>query len=207
VNSTVATALTANKCGVPLGHIESGLRSFDRTMPEKHNRIVTDALADILFVTEESGRENLLREGRDEANIHFVGNTMIDTLVAFDEQIRQSPILEELGVQRKSFVLATLHRPSNVDSAKGQEKLVNLLMELSSEFQVVFPVHPRTRKNLEQSGLLGELESLNNLILTEPMDYFSFQNLILDCLAVVTDSGGIQEETTFRSTPCFTLRE
>lgn len=207
VNSTVATALAANKCGVALGHIESGLRSFDRTMPEEHNRVVTDALADMLFVTEASGRENLLREGRDDSDIHFVGNTMIDTLVATDEQIRQSQVLDELGIKHNDFVLATFHRPSNVDSISGQEQLVRLLTEVCSDFQVVFPVHPRTRKNLGESGLWRDLERLRGLILTEPLDYFCFQKLILHCSAVITDSGGIQEETTFRGVPCFTLRE
>ncbi len=204
VNSTLATAITANKMDIPLAHLESGLRSFDRSMPEEINRIVTDGISDHCFVTEKSGVENLRNE-QCKAQVHFVGNTMIDTLVAFDDKIDSSKIGDQLKIA-EPFILMTIHRPSNVDSAEGLKKLGKLITGLTEKYRVVFPVHPRTLKNLQQRDGFKDLNQLSNLTLTEPLGYFEFQWLVKNCKLVITDSGGIQEETTFRRVPCLTLR-
>jgi len=206
VNSTVAAAFTANRMGVKLAHVESGLRSDDRSMPEEINRILTDDLADYFFVTEPSGMENLVREGKKKSNIFMVGNTMIDTLVAFDSSIRSSGILETLRLQPGKYVLMTMHRPSNVDTREGLSKIIELISALTDRYDVVFPIHPRTANNLRNFGLMQGLEANKKVVLTEPQDYFSFQKLLLESAKVITDSGGVQEETTFRKVPCFTLR-
>lgn len=206
VNSTMAAAITANRLGIKLAHVESGLRSFDRGMPEEINRIVTDDLADYFFVTEQSGIDNLLKEGKKKENIFLVGNTMIDTLVAFMDSINSSPILGKLGIIPQSYVLMTMHRPSNVDTAEGLKNILDLITELTTRYTVVFPIHPRTSNNLTKFGLMNGLENNKKVILTEPQDYFSFQKLIKESARVITDSGGVQEETTFTQVPCFTLR-
>jgi UDP-N-acetylglucosamine 2-epimerase (non-hydrolysing) len=206
VNSTFAAAVTANRMSVKLAHVESGLRSNDRTMPEEINRILTDDLADYFFVTEQSGLDNLLREGKKKESVFMVGNTMIDTLVAFSDAIQSSPVLRKLNINPGAYVLMTMHRPSNVDTFEGLRKIIDLISELSSRYQVIFPIHPRTSGNLKKFGLQGILEKNTKIILTEPLDYFSFQKLILESVMVITDSGGVQEETTFRNIPCFTLR-
>jgi UDP-N-acetylglucosamine 2-epimerase (non-hydrolysing) len=207
VNSTFAGALVANKLGIPLAHIESGLRSFDNSMPEEHNRILTDAITDYFFVTEPSGKENLLREGKSEASVFMVGNTMIDTLVAFRENIIQSQAMQQLQVEPRKYVLMTMHRPATVDSMQGLQQLMELLRYVTRNYRLVFPVHPRTIKKLEQFGLLEEFRSIPGLLTTEPLDYFSFQQLVANAAFVLTDSGGIQEETTFLQIPCLTLRD
>ncbi len=206
VNSTLAGALTANKLGIKLAHLESGLRSFDRSMPEEINRILTDRLSDVFFVTEKSGIEHLLAEGVDKQQIEFVGNTMIDTLVKFDPQIDDSQILIELKLKKDAYLLITLHRPSNVDTVENQIKLISMVKDLAEHRLSVFPVHPRTRNALISSGLWDSFELIENLILLDPLGYFEFQKLVKHCFAVITDSGGIQEETTFRQVPCITLR-
>jgi UDP-N-acetylglucosamine 2-epimerase (non-hydrolysing) len=206
VNSTLAAALTAKKLGIKLAHIESGLRSFDDTMPEEYNRIVTDELSDLLFVTEQSGLDNLNKEKKPAERIHFVGNTMIDTIVEYAADIENSGILEKLSIEKKKFVLMTMHRPATVDSEDGLKKLVQLIRDVAKEFSIVFPIHPRTVKNLERFGLLDDFKSVEGLKLTEPLDYFSFQKLISNCAFILTDSGGIQEESTFLQVPCLTLR-
>lgn len=207
VNSTLAASLAANKLGVRLAHLEAGLRSFDRSMPEEHNRVITDHLSDIFFVTEQSGLDNLVREGKPREQIFWVGNTMIDTLVAFQEQIAATPILKELNLEGKPYVLMTMHRPANVDSRYGLERIASLIQHLGKQWQVVFPVHPRTLSRLKEFNLLETLGDYSDrLILTEPKDYFTFQHLIAKSQFVVTDSGGVQEETTFRGVTCFTLR-
>jgi len=206
VDSTLAAALTANKVGVPLAHLESGLRSRDRAMPEEFNRIVTDRLADHLFVTEESGRTNLVAEGTDPERIHLVGNTMIDSLVEFDPLIQENDILERIGLKSGSYALMTMHRPATVDDAKELGKMIELINVAAHDRTVVFSVHPRTRTNMERFGIYGELEQISNLQLQGPMDYFAFQKLVAHSQVVITDSGGIQEETTFRRIPCLTLR-
>ena len=206
VNSTLAAAVAANKNNVKIAHLESGLRSFYRDMPEEVNRVLTDEIADLFFVTEQSGIDHLTEEGKDESKIHFVGNTMIDTLVAFDDQIQQDDILEQLGLEKGKYALTTMHRPRNVDNKEGLETLVSIINSITSKLKLVFPIHPRTRKNLELFGLVDEIQNKDQLIFTAAMNYISFQKLITDALFVITDSGGIQEETTYRQIPCLTLR-
>lgn len=206
VNSTLAAAITCNKMNSKLIHLESGLRSFDNSMPEEHNRLLTDQITDLFFVTEESGMQNLLKEGKKKEAIFFVGNTMIDTLVAYTEKINQSVILQKLNLKAKSYALMTMHRPGNVDSKEGLLKLLEIIEELSKEFTIVFPIHPRTVNKLKEFGLYSPIEKNQNLRLMEPAGYLDFQKLILESSFVITDSGGIQEETTFRQIPCLTLR-
>ena len=206
VNSTLAGALTANKMGVPLAHLESGLRSYDRTMPEEFNRVLTDDLSDYFFVTEQSGYDALVKEGKNEKSIYFVGNTMIDTLVAYSKDIENCSILKKFELEPKKYLLMTMHRPATVDSADGLKKLNSLVKNITKKYNVVFPAHPRTIHNLEKFGLLTELKQNKKLILSEPLDYFSFQKLVKDSLMIITDSGGIQEESTFLGVPCLTLR-
>lgn len=206
VNSTLAGAITANKMSIKLAHLESGLRSFDNTMPEEHNRILTDKLSQFFFVTENSGYENLKQEGVKDEQILFSGNTMIDTLVAFRKQIELSPILSELNITSKQYVLMTMHRPATVDDEIGLLKLKTLIQYITSKYKIVFPIHPRTFKKLDEFGLKNEFINNQELILVEPLDYFSFQKLIRESKFILTDSGGIQEESTFIGTPCLTLR-
>jgi len=205
VNTTLAGGIVANKLGIKLGHIESGLRSFDRSMPEEINRILVDEICDLYFVTEPSGYENLSKEGKSQTKIHWVGNTMIDTLVAFKDQIAQTSLPFETA--NRELITVTLHRPSNVDDKNGIEKILHLITELSSKYHVVFPVHPRTENRFKNLGYHSQLLSIENLTLTEPLDYFSFQKLVSCSKAIVTDSGGLQEETTFLKIPCITLLE
>lgn len=206
VNSTMAGALFANKLGIKLGHIEAGLRSFDRSMPEEFNRIVTDELSDLYFVTEPSGLKHLQNEKKADAAIHYVGNTMIDTMVAFEQEIESSTILKDLSIGEQPFILMTMHRPATVDDKNELQKLIQLITHLSKKYKVVFPIHPRTIKNAKEFGLYGQLMNNEGLICTEPLDYFAFQKLITACTFIITDSGGIQEESTFRKKPCLTLR-
>lgn len=207
VNSTLAAAIAANKTNTKLAHIESGLRSNDRSMPEEINRILTDEISDLLFVTEQSGLDNLQATGKSEEQIHFVGNTMIDTLVYFDDKIEASSILEKMELQPQQYILMTIHRPSNVDDETSLRKLLQLVKDISAKYKIVFPIHPRTVNNLRKFDLDIEFAALKNILLIEPLDYFSFQKLIKYCKLVITDSGGIQEETTYRKIPCLTLRE
>jgi len=206
VNSTLAGALVANKSNIPLAHLESGLRSYDRSMPEEFNRVLTDDMSDLFFVTEQSGIDNLLKEGKCKDAIHLVGNTMIDTLVHFEPAIEACDILERLQLEPDDYVLMTMHRPGNVDDPAGLQQLIELLNYLANKHKVVFPMHPRTRKRLAEFNLSGKLQDKEKLILTEPAGYFEFQKLIKYSKLVITDSGGIQEETTYRRKPCFTLR-
>ena len=208
VNSTFAAALTANKLQIKVAHIESGLRSLDRGMPEEINRVLTDEISDYFFVTEESGLQNLAKEGKPKESVFFVGNTMIDTLVAFEGMINDSSVLKDLCLEEGKYILLTMHRPSNVDSYAGLEKLVLLLDRVTQEnIKIIFPIHPRTVKKLKEFGLYEKVARNSMLVLSEPLDYFSFQKLIANCLLVITDSGGIQEETTFKQVPCITLRD
>lgn len=206
VNSTFAAALSGNKMGIKVAHLESGLRSFDRNMPEEINRILTDEITDFFFVTERSGIDNLLAEGKLSSSIFMVGNTMIDSLVAFEDQVQNSKVLKEMKLSKGEFVLMTMHRPSNVDEKPGLEILIRMIQDITSRFKLVFPIHPRTVVRLKQFGLWQQAEDIKGLLLCEPLDYFSFQKLTAECRFVVTDSGGIQEETTFRGIPCLTLR-
>lgn len=207
VNSTLAGAIVANKTRTKLFHLESGLRSFDNEMPEEINRLITDLVTDVFFVTEQSGLDNLLKEGKDKNQIHFVGNTMIDTLVAFDDVIQQDSILTDLGIEGKDFVLMTMHRPSNVDTKERLDILLDIIDRVSENNYLVIPIHHRTKNSLVKHNLYDRLNSNEKVIITEALNYLAFQKLISSCKYVLTDSGGIQEETTFRQIPCLTLRD
>jgi UDP-N-acetylglucosamine 2-epimerase (non-hydrolysing) len=206
VNSTLAGAIYANKAEIKLAHLESGLRSFDNTMPEEHNRVVTDTLSDLFFITEESGMKHLLAEGKDKEKMYLVGNTMIDTMVAFEGKIEGSDVLDKMKLKKEQFILMTMHRPATVDDKIEMQKLIALIDHITMKYKIVFPVHPRTLKNAEKFGLIEAFIKNANLIVSEPMDYFAFQKLVKYCKFIVTDSGGIQEESTFRQKPCITLR-
>jgi UDP-N-acetylglucosamine 2-epimerase (non-hydrolysing) len=206
VNSTLAAALFANKNNIKLGHIEAGLRSFDRTMPEEFNRLVADELSDLFFVTEPSGLNHLKNEGKNTDCIYYVGNTMIDTMVAFEKEIEASAVLQDLNVNSNKFVLMTMHRPATVDNKTELEKLITLIEYITTTYKIVFPIHPRTIKNAKEFNLYERIITNKNLICTDPLDYFAFQKLIKECAFIITDSGGIQEESTFRQKPCLTLR-
>lgn len=207
VNSTLAAAICANKMNIKLGHIESGLRSLDRVMPEEVNRILTDELSDICFVTEKSGIKNLKNIGKTDSQIAFVGNTMIDTLVHFSNEIEASTILEEIQQKKGNYILVTMHRPRNVDGKQALLKIIDLFNYLTKKNRIVFSIHPRTQNSFIKFQLFERLKNIENLILIAPQNYFSFQKLIKYSLCVITDSGGIQEETTFQQIPCITLRE
>jgi UDP-N-acetylglucosamine 2-epimerase (non-hydrolysing) len=206
VDSTYAAATAAKKLGLKLAHLESGLRSFDLSMPEEVNRLAVDKISDLFFVTEKSGLENLKNEGVDDQKVHFVGNTMIDTLAFFDEEIRKNTILNELNLTAKDYILMTMHRPQNVDNEDNLKLIIQLILKVSKNHKVVIPVHPRTLGKIKSFGFETELKSNKNLHLLGPLDYFAFQNLILNSALVLTDSGGIQEETTYRQVPCLTVR-
>jgi UDP-N-acetylglucosamine 2-epimerase (non-hydrolysing) len=207
VNSTLAAALTANKMGVALAHLESGLRSHDRSMPEEINRILTDEISDFFFITEQSGMDALIKQGVDQKKCFFVGNTMIDTMVGFHKEITDSTVLERFKLIPQAFVLMTMHRPATVDSEQGLNALLSLIAIVTERQKLVFPVHPRTIKNIKSFGLNERFVNNPNLLITEPLDYFAFQKLIRECKYIITDSGGIQEESTFLQVPCLTLRQ
>ena len=214
VNSTLGAALTAAKLGIPVAHVEAGLRSFDRTMPEEINRVLTDAISDLLFVTEESGQRNLLREGISEEKIHFVGNVMIDTLRGSKERWESSSIFRRLGlVEGSYYAVLTLHRPSNVDDPATLKPLLEALQVLSQQLPIIFPVHPRVKPQLLQQKDLfwprqGSGESLpgKGISCLDPLGYYDCIALMSRARLVLTDSGGIQEETTILGVPCLTLR-
>jgi UDP-N-acetylglucosamine 2-epimerase (non-hydrolysing) len=207
VNSTVAASLCAAKLGIPVAHVEAGLRSFDRSMPEELNRIVTDHMSDYLFVTEHSGRENLLREGISQDKIFFVGNAMVDSLLKHLERARACGIKKKLGLA-DSYGVLTLHRPSNVDDQKMLESILDTITEVTKELPIIFPCHPRTRQQLEKSRY-QHVQALktSRLVVIDPLGYLEFLSLISEARVVLTDSGGIQEETTVLGIPCLTLRE
>jgi UDP-N-acetylglucosamine 2-epimerase (non-hydrolysing) len=205
VNSTMACTLAAVKLGIPVAHVEAGLRSFDRTMPEEINRIVTDALAALLLVSEPSGQANLLHEGISPGKIKLVGNVMIDTLVNELRAARELAMRQRLGYA-SPYAFVTLHRPSNVDDRGRLADLVGVLERLGQLLGVVFPVHPRTRGRLGEFGLLGRLESAAGVSLLGPLGYRESLGLMAEASVVITDSGGIQEETAFLAVPCLTVR-
>jgi UDP-N-acetylglucosamine 2-epimerase (non-hydrolysing) len=200
VNSTMAAALVAAKLHIAVGHIEAGLRSFDRTMPEEVNRVVADAVSDLLFIHSPEARGNLLAEGAREAAIHYVGNTMIDTLVAMLPRIREQEAPARHGLAARGYLLVTLHRPALVDGPLLEPAIAGLASVARAGLPVVFPVHPRTRARL--AGL-----DVDGVLLIEPVGYVDFLALQASAAGVLTDSGGVQEETTFLRVPCFTLRE
>jgi UDP-N-acetylglucosamine 2-epimerase (non-hydrolysing) len=207
VNSTIACGLVAVKLGVKLVHVEAGLRSFDRTMPEEINRVLTDAISDLLFCSESSGVENLRREGVAEQRVFLVGNVMIDTLLANREKAEASTILDELKLAPGGYGVLTLHRPANVDDPAVLGRLLEVIEQVQRELPIVFPIHPRTRKNLASSALGRRVEGMVNLRLIDPAGYLDFLKLMASARIVLTDSGGIQEETTILKVPCLTLRE
>ncbi|MFM7774162.1 MAG: non-hydrolyzing UDP-N-acetylglucosamine 2-epimerase, partial [Candidatus Kapaibacterium sp.] len=206
VNSTIACVLTAAKLHIPTAHVEAGLRSGDRSMPEEINRIATDAISDYCFVTEQSGLDHLAESGYPADRTFFVGNTMIDSLHYALPKAERSTILEESGLKGRRYVLATLHRPSNVDEKAQLSMLLELFATMSNDLDIVFPVHPRTRKKAEEFGLNPLLDAHPRIRLIEPQGYVSFLALMRHADFVMTDSGGIQEETTALGVPCLTLR-
>jgi UDP-N-acetylglucosamine 2-epimerase (non-hydrolysing) len=205
VNSTIACALTAVKRGIRVAHVEAGLRSRDRTMPEEINRILTDAIAHDLFTTERTALENLRAEGIAEANVFFVGNVMVDSLLANRERALLLP--KAAGVPAGEYALVTLHRPSNVDRPEDLARMASILEDAARRFPVVFPVHPRTKERLAGFGLLSKLRAHPRVLLLPPLGYLAFLRLLVEAKVVLTDSGGIQEETTALGIPCLTLRE
>ncbi len=207
VNSTIACGLVAVKLGVRLAHVEAGLRSFDRTMPEEINRILTDQISDLLFVTEPSGVENLKREGVADSKVFLVGNVMIDTLLANRKRADKSTILQDLALEPKGYAVLTLHRPSNVDDPEVLAALLEAFDQIQRDMPLIFPVHPRTRKNLSRFGFDTRLKEMPNFRLLEPVGYLDFLKLMAESRLVLTDSGGMQEETTILGIPCMTLRE
>lgn len=206
VNSTIACALVAAKLKIKVAHVEAGLRSFDRAMPEEINRMLTDTISDYLFVTEPSGVENLKREGVADDKIHLVGNVMIDTLLKCKDRAEKSDVLTRFKLESKRYVAMTLHRPSNVDHEETLSSIMQAMTKISETMPVVFPVHPRARKHLSKVGF-GENHNNKNILLVEPLGYLDFMKLVANAAMVLTDSGGIQEETTILNVPCLTLRE
>jgi UDP-N-acetylglucosamine 2-epimerase (non-hydrolysing) len=206
VNSTMAASLAASKLCIPVAHVEAGLRAFDRTMPEEVNRVVSDVLAEMLFSSCDDANLNLIKEGVDVDKMFLVGNIMIDTLKNFLPQAEKSKILDKLELEDKRYILVTLHRPSNVDNPENLQKIAEILTAASERCPVIFPIHPRTRKNLDSNEYSAILNN-RNIILTDPLGYFDFIKLQKNALLVMTDSGGVQEETTFLGVPCLTLRE
>ena len=204
VNSTIACGLVAVKLGVGLIHVEAGLRSFDRTMPEEINRILTDGISDILFCSEQSGVDNLLKEGVSIERIHLVGNVMIDTLLRHRDKAEKSHILDDLNLQEKKYAVATLHRPANVDDGETLSRIISVLQIIGQDTPVVFPIHPRTRQRLESWNIQTDPTLIKFIY---PLGYLDFLKLVASASVVLTDSGGIQEETTILKIPCLTLRE
>ena len=236
VTSTLACTLVAIKMGIKVAHVEAGLRSFDRTMPEELNRILTDSVADYLFVTEESGLQHLKNEGVADERVFFSGNVMIDSLVRYQEKAKSTTILEDLGLRTSDsglataaerqlstsdsglstsdsglrtsdYIVMTMHRPANVDTKEGLESILELIELSSKDTKIIFPIHPRTRAHMEKFGLAERLDQAQNLIMTEPLGYLEFIQLMSNATAILTDSGGIQEETTYLGVPCLTFRD
>jgi UDP-N-acetylglucosamine 2-epimerase (non-hydrolysing) len=217
VNSTVACALVSAKERIPVAHVEAGLRSFDRTMPEEINRILTDALSDLLFTTEESANQNLSNEGVDPGRVFFVGNLMIDSLMKAREQSRSSSLRSELGLKAQAYAVLTLHRPSNVDNEDQLTRTLDCIAQIAQRIPVVFPAHPRTARNIEAARRTVGLRAVRTweggeipgpgLWMLPPASYLDFLGLIQHAVMVITDSGGVQEETTFLGVPCLTYRD
>ena len=207
VNATAACAMVGAKLWIPVVHLEAGLRSRDRSMPEEINRLVTDAIADVLWTPSPDANANLLAEGVAQEKIDLIGNIMIDSFEMLRERIESAGTRERLGLDGRGYGVVTLHRPSNVDERSKLAELVTALTEVSRQLQLVFPIHPRTRKRLEEHGLLGQISGNANIRVIEPLGYIEFMNLVSRCTIAITDSGGLQEETTYLGIPCATLRE
>ncbi|MDD2390006.1 MAG: UDP-N-acetylglucosamine 2-epimerase (non-hydrolyzing) [Desulfobacterales bacterium] len=206
VNSTVAASIAAVKLGIKVAHLEAGLRSFDRTMPEEINRVITDSIADMLWTPSADGDENLIREGISRDKIRRVGNIMIDSLELLRDQIRKESVYEAYGFSKNGYGVVTFHRPSNVDNPLLLKNICEILGRVSKQIPLIFPLHPRTRNNLEKNGLMKTLTRFPDLLIAEPLSYIKFMNLIFNCRLVITDSGGIQEETSYLGIPCLTMR-
>ena len=212
VNSTSACAIDAVKLHIPVAHLEAGLRSFARTMPEEINRIITDTISDFLLTPSPDGDENLLKEGVAKEKISFVGNIMIDSLIQFQNKAKESDILLRITadsgkeVTKQNYSLITLHRPSNVDSKEGLITILNAFEEISKHIKLVFPIHPRTKKQIKEFNLQDKVDKMENLLLVPPVGYYDFLNLEMNAKFILTDSGGIQEESTYFGVPCLTLR-
>ncbi len=207
VNATMACSIAAKKLGLKVAHLEAGIRSFDMTMPEEINRRVTDSIVDYYWTPSVDANENLVREGVDSNKIELVGNIMIDSFEMKKNEISSSKFLDDLGLKKKEFVVATFHRPSNVDSEEKLDQLIKVLKDVSSSFKIVIPLHPRTKSNLERYDKYEFLESLTNILIVEPLSYINFMSLVVNAKLVLTDSGGVQEETTYLNIPCLTFRD
>jgi len=207
VNSTAACAMVGTKLWIPVVHLEAGLRSRDRTMPEEINRLVTDAIADVLWTPSEDADENLIAEGVDAQKIDRIGNIMIDSFEMLRQKIESADVRNELGLTLGNYALVTLHRPSNVDAAESLTPIVEALEEASKSLPVVFVAHPRTIKGLDKFDLTARLKTAPDILLLDPVPYIRFMNLVTGAKLVITDSGGLQEETTYLGIPCLTLRE
>jgi len=207
VNSTVACALVCSKLGIKVAHVEAGLRSRDRTMPEEINRVLTDQIADLLLTPSVDANENLRREGIPDARIRFVGNVMIDSLLGQRERAESSKVRDELGLSGSDYAVLTLHRPSNVDDCDAFARILSALEEISQRLPIIFPVHPRTRSRIAEFGFAERVQRAKGLRLVDPLGYLDFLRLYSGARLVLTDSGGIQEETTVLGIPCLTLRE
>ncbi len=207
VTSTLASALVSQRLNIPIAHVEAGLRSFDASMPEEINRKLTDQISDYLFVTEESGIHNLIKENIEINKIHWVGNCMIDSLVYYHDKTIDQSKLTSYGLQPKDYILMTMHRPSNVDTEEGLIKIISILQSVCNTTKVLFPVHPRTVNRLQDLKLMEKLNSIDGLICTEPLPYLEFITLMRYSMALLTDSGGVQEETTYLGIPCITFRK
>ena len=207
VNSTMAATIAATKLGLTVAHLEAGLRSYDRSMPEEINRLVTDVLADMLWTPSRSASENLIREGISQSKIHFVGNIMIDSLEMMRAKIESLEEFRLFGLQARGYAIVTMHRPSNVDDPIVLREICTVLVELAEKMPLVFPIHPRTRQKMEEYHLLPLLEGSKKVSMPEPLNYIRFMNLVFNCRFVITDSGGIQEETSYLGIPCLTLRK
>lgn len=207
VNATMACSITAKKLGIKVAHLEAGIRSFDMSMPEEINRKVTDSIVDYYWTPSIDGNENLIKEGIDSSKIKLVGNIMIDSFEMLKDEIKEMNTFVNLNLERNKYCVATFHRPSNVDEKEQLIALINNLKEISKKIKVVFPIHPRTNANLIKFDLINELKTINNIIILEPLGYKDFMNIVLNSKFVLTDSGGVQEETTYLKIPCITLRE
>lgn len=205
-NTTLAGALTSVKLKMPVAHVEAGLRSFNHEMPEEINRIITDRISRYLFTTEESANENLRNEGITK-NVEFVGNVMIDTLLSYKDKIKKSNKFKEFGLEKNNYALLTLHRPENVDNKNNLKEILEAINEIQKTVKVIYPIHPRTEKKIKEFNLKGYIETMHNILLTSPLSYIDCLNLIMNSKLVLTDSGGIQEETTVLNIPCLTLRK
>jgi UDP-N-acetylglucosamine 2-epimerase (non-hydrolysing) len=207
VNSTLACSLVASKLHISIAHLEAGLRSRDRAMPEEINRILTDQLSDLLWTPSIDGNENLEKEGIDRGKVELVGNIMIDSFEFLRNKIESDETIDRFGLRGQKFVVLTMHRPSNVDDKEVLRHIIDEIIKVTRLIKIIFPIHPRTLKKLNESGFYETLNANNNIIICEPLSYIQFMNLVVSSSIVITDSGGIQEETTYLGIPCITLRE